>query len=77
MSGRYIKSFLLKVTGERSNPGHLWLNAALSFVNLCRSVSVSGCVCVLSAYLCGLTLVENRLSRLILLPAPVDKVSGA
>lgn len=46
MSGRYIKSFLLKVTGERSNPGHLWLNAALSFVNLCRSVSVSGCVCV-------------------------------
>lgn len=27
-----MKSFLHKVMGERSNLGHLWLSAALSFV---------------------------------------------
>lgn len=32
MAGLCMKSFLLKVMGERSNWGHLWLSAAFSFV---------------------------------------------
>jgi len=32
MAGLDMKNFLLKVTGERSNRGHLWLSAALSLV---------------------------------------------
>lgn len=72
MAGLRMKSFLLKVTGERSTSGHLWLSAALSFVIAHLRVLVGGrvhlIVGVLSA--CGLTPVGNRLSRLILaLPA--------
>lgn len=56
MAGLYMKSFLLKVTGERSNFGHLWLSAALSFVITHCGVCVGGCahltVGVLSACLC-------------------------
>ncbi len=32
MAGFCMKSFVLKVMGERSNLGHLWLSAVLSFV---------------------------------------------
>lgn len=83
MAGLYMKSFQLKVTGERSNSGHLWLSAALSFVITHLGAHVGGvctsdCGCVVCMSVCGLTPVGNRLSRLILpLPAPADRVSGA
>lgn len=32
MAGLNVKSFLLKVMGQRSNLGHLWLSACSSFV---------------------------------------------
>lgn len=83
MAGLYMKSFLLKVMGERSNLGHLWLSAALSFVITHLTVLVvcmrpSDCGRAVCMSVCGLTPVGNRLSRLILpLPASVDRVSGA
>lgn len=46
MAGFYMKRFLLKVMGERSNWGHLWLSAALSFVIAHLRVHVGKCVCI-------------------------------
>lgn len=83
MAGLYMKSFLLKVMGERSTLGHLWLSAALSFVIAhlrvaCWWVCASDCGCAVCMSVCGLTPVGNRLSRLILpLPTPVGRVSRA
>lgn len=84
MPGLHMKSFLLKVTGERSNLGQgagTRLSGALSFViTHLREVVAGVCVHLIVGLLsvCGLTPVGNRLSRLILpLPAPLDGVSGA
>lgn len=53
MAGLNTKSFLLKVTGERPNRGHLWLSATFSFVIAHPStpVEVHGSVCACVRYL--------------------------
>lgn len=54
MAGLNTESFLLKVTGERPNRGHLWLSATFSFViaHLSTPVEVHGSVCPCVRYLC-------------------------
>lgn len=54
MAGLKTESFLLKVTGERPNWGHLWLSATFSFVtaHLSMPVEVHECIWLRVRYLC-------------------------